>query len=590
MTKSNLEENGYFLPNNLLINSVNAKLYFLKRNYLKTLIKTIHSSISYNSQSYFLSIFLMDIIFLKENLSNEYYSFFPSKIPSKDLKLNDYILLSLSCLIISYKFNGNSSILYPLNNIIKIIYYISGEKFSFTSRDLVRGEAFIIKLLKYKLNFYTVYHYLVFFFAHGIIFKKYLTKYKSIEKNIFEKIYSEARQLLDYIIDQNKFFELYNGKQNYILACQIIQWATEKVLNIKIKNNENIFKVIYNINITDSQQKKFMEIIDEKFKPKTLTKHKTNITKNYPNLNSSNIYNSPKMQMPNDMSVIVNSNISSDSLLGFKKTRNVIKIKNCETINNKIKELNIVNEMKINTNKNNNKEEKNKTTNENIKQKKSEPLDNTKSIKRGKRQDLDILQIQKDNHKSIDNSLSLIPTGENTSFFTYENQFDFRSPSNTSGIFLLSEELNPKENINKPKIFEKKSYIREKSKAISNSSFIYYRNTYNTTDSINNKKNINKNMENSKVHKAKGNEPRDSCSKNRRITTKFVKREMNKKINNGVNKPSTIIINNNMQINTFINNDKNNYVMNNKNDLLNLKSCESIDIQPQIINIVVNGK
>ena len=560
MTKSNLEENGYFLPNNLLINSVNAKLYFSKRNYLKTLIKTIHSSISYNSQSYFLSIFLMDIIFLKENLSNEYYSFFPLKIPSKDLKLNDYILLSLSCLIISYKFNGNSSILYPLNNIIKIIYYISGEKFSFTSRDLVRGEAFIIKLLKYKLNFYTVYHYLVFFFAHGIIFKKYLTKYKLIEKKIFEKIYSEARQLLDYIIDQNKFFELYNGKQNYILACQIIQWATEKVLNIKIKNNENIFKVIYNINI---------------------------MTKNYPNLNSSNIYNSPKMQMPNDMSVIVNSNISSDSLLGFKKT---IKIKNCETINNKIKELNIVNEMKINTNKNNNKEEKNKTTNENIKQKKSEPLDNTKSIKRGKRQDLDILQIQKDNHKSIDNSLSLIPTGENTSFFTYENQFDFRSPSNTSGIFLLSEELNPKENINKPKIFEKKSYISEKSKAISNSSFIYYRNTYNTTDSINNKKNINKNMENSKVHKAKGNEPRDSCSKNRRITTKFVKREMNKKINNGVNKPSTIIINNNMQINTFINNDKNKYVMNNKNDLLNLKSCESIDIQPQIINIVVNGK
>ena len=285
MTKSNLEENGYFLPNNLLINSVNAKLYFSKRNYLKTLIKTIHSSISYNSQSYFLSIFLMDIIFLKENLSNEYYSFFPSKIPSKDLKLNDYILLSLSCLIISYKFNGNSSILYPLNNIIKIIYYISGEKFSFTSRDLVRGEAFIIKLLKYKLNFYTVYHYLVFFFAHGIIFKKYLTKYKLIEKKIFEKIYSEA----SYIIDQNKFFELYNGKQNYILACQIIQWATEKVLNIKIKNNENIFKVIYNINIMNSQQKKFMEIIEEKFKPKTLTKHKTNITKNYPNLNSSNI-------------------------------------------------------------------------------------------------------------------------------------------------------------------------------------------------------------------------------------------------------------------------------------------------------------
>ena len=40
MTKSNLEENGYFLPNNIEINSEIGKLYFSRRKYLITLIKS----------------------------------------------------------------------------------------------------------------------------------------------------------------------------------------------------------------------------------------------------------------------------------------------------------------------------------------------------------------------------------------------------------------------------------------------------------------------------------------------------------------------------------------------------------------------
>ena len=48
-----------------------------------------------------------------------------------------------------------------------------------------------------------------------------------------------------------------------------------------------------------------------------------------------------------------------------------------------------------------------------------------------------------------------------------------------------------------------------------------------------------------------------------------------RKINSNSNS-NTIIINNNMQINTFINNDNNNY--------------KDVNFQPQIINIVLNGK
>ena len=51
----------------------------------------------------------------------------------------------------------------------------------------------------------------------------------------------------------------------------------------------------------------------------------------------------------------------------------------------------------------------------------------------------------------------------------------------------------------------------------------------------------------------------------------MIKRKVNSKSNS-----NTIIINNNMQINTFINNDNNNY--------------KDVNFQPQIINIVLNGK
>ena len=78
------------------------------------------------------------------------------------------------------------------------------------------------------------------------------------EKKILEKIYIQAREMIDFIIDKEEYFELYNGKYNYILVCQILIWASEKVLNIKIKDDEDVFKVIYNINITDEQKKKFL--------------------------------------------------------------------------------------------------------------------------------------------------------------------------------------------------------------------------------------------------------------------------------------------------------------------------------------------
>ena len=522
MTKSNLEENGYFLPNNIEINSEIGKLYFSRRKYLITLIKTIHSSISYNSQSYFLCIFLMDIIFLKENLFQEFFYFFPSKIPSNDIKLNNYILLSLGCLIISYKFNGNNSMLYPLNNIMKIIYYISGEKFGFSKKDLCIGEAFIIKLLKYKLNFYTVYHYLTFFFSHGIIFRKNLPKKNLIEKKLY--------------------FELLNGKFNYITACQIIKWASEKVLNIKIKNDENIFRVIYNINISESMQKKFYEIIEEKNKEKKIIKTKSS---NFNPKENQFIYNSPQSQyqIKKNSSIYINNNINSEPTNA-----------NLNQSNN-----NILSITSNNINEDNNEE--------NIKNKK-EPLDNLK--KRNKQ--LKIIPMKKSINRQNTQKL-FSKTGDNINFNFDNKNEDYKSPSNNNQKIKFNNELKieSKDIINKSKILKRISKEKKNPKDNSNSSYIFYQNTYNTMNSFTSNNKANTELVNSKVHKAQGDEPKDNCSKNRRIKSKMIKRKINSNSNS-----NTIIINNNMQINTFINNDNNNY--------------KDVNFQPQIINIVLNGK
>ena len=550
MTKSNLEENGYFLPNNIEINSEIGKLYFSRRKYLITLIKTIHSSISYNSQSYFLCIFLMDIIFLKENLFQEFFYFFPSKIPSNDIKLNNYILLSLGCLIISYKFNGNNSMLYPLNNIMKIIYYISGEKFGFSKKDLCIGEAFIIKLLKYKLNFYTVYHYLTFFFSHGIIFRKNLPKKNLIEKKFLEKIYTQARQLLDYIIEQNKYFELLNGKFNYITACQIIKWASEKVLNIKIKNDENIFRVIYNINISESMQKKFYEIIEEKNKEKKIIKTKSS---NFNFKENQFIYNSPQSQyqIKKNSSIYINNNINSESEYNYASPTNA----NLNQSNN-----NILSITSNNINEDNNEE--------NIKNKK-EPSDNLK--KRNKQ--LKIIPMKKSINRQNTQKLFL-KTGDNINFNFDNKNEDYKSPSNNNQKIKFNNELKieSKDIINKSKILKKISKEKKNLKDNSNSSYIFYQNTYNTMNSFTSNNKANTELVNSKVHKAQGDEPKDNCSKIRRIKSKMIKRKINSNSNS-----NTIIINNNMQINTFINNDNNN-------------NYKDVNFQPQIINIVLNGK
>ena len=601
MIKSNLSENNYYLPNKLSLSSEKAKLYFTRRKYLKKLIKTIHKKISVNSQSYFLSLFLMDIIFLKDNLEKVFYDHFPAKasfFQPNEIELNDYILLSLVCLIISYKFSGSSSILFSMNNLVKIIHYISEGNFCFTPRDLVIGEACVIKILKYKLNFYTVYHYLLFFFTHGIIFKKILKKNRGLggdpEKKILEKIYIQAREMIDFIIDKEEYFELYNGKYNYILVCQILKWASEKVLNIKIKDDEDVFKVIYNINITDEQKKKFLEIIEKKSK-KQVTKK--NIEKKNDILKRESSYNLPfgykekkKLSYNNLLKIDMNNNLDyniDNNLYRHNYAPSVINIKQQNKNNNGIKNsiqrystgIGANTNKKINLTVNNKKsvtitklDVLNNLKNEKV------PLDSQKNKKQKK---IKNFLLKKDVNNMNQKSFYI------SNIINNEMNFNNKKHTNDFALNFEENELKSEERIQKPRVINnyielKKNYINDNFISPSNkkNKIIHYPN-YNHENQFFNHENDNETLD---------QEPKDSKRKNK---IKEMKNNViiNKNFNDYKNQQNTIIINNNLNINTFINNNTN-Y---NKNDnvvseFLRLTSLnEKYRINPPVINITLSN-
>ena len=255
------------------LNIQRNKIYFSRRKELKYLMKSVNSHIDNNSQTFFLTLYYMDLIFTHKDLEKVFYSHFMmwnNYTSFNDIQMNNYALLSLACLIVASKFNENDPHVPTMSSYIRLLYEYSKKKYIFNLDSLYLAEVVVIKLLKYKLNYYTIYHYLIFFFTHGIVFKKTIENSKIIkkysERKILEKIYIQSREILDGIIDPQKYFHLYFGKNNYKIVVEIFLWTIEHIMNISIKDDENIFKLVFNININEKEHKEIYEIIDEIYK------------------------------------------------------------------------------------------------------------------------------------------------------------------------------------------------------------------------------------------------------------------------------------------------------------------------------------
>jgi hypothetical protein len=326
MIKANLDDS---LPDNNTQKTIDFtnernKLYFSRRKELKNLMKSINSHLDNNSQSYFLTLYYMDLIFTNPNLERVFFSHFSTWInytTYNDIQMNNYVLLSLACLVVASKFNENDPHIPTMSSFIRLLYEYSKKKYIYNLESLFLAELVVVKLLKYKLNYYTIYHHLIFFFTHGIVFKKTIEKSvlskKYSEMKILEKIYILSRELLDVIIDSDKNYDLFVGKNNYIVVVEIFLWSIEKILRIKIKDDENIFKLIFNINIPQAKHKEIYGIFE-----KLSNKKKGNSENNTVKLTSKNppMSNSKQIAELNNNQTAINTMRVPSSEINFKFT------------------------------------------------------------------------------------------------------------------------------------------------------------------------------------------------------------------------------------------------------------------------------
>ena len=261
------------------------KSYIIQRKSLISLIRKISNKMSFKSQTFFLAINYLDVIFSKNK--NIFYN---------------CNLLAVGCLIIASKFCENVP-LKPIFYNFVILYNneISDENKKITKDDLFKYEIIICKLLNYKLNYFTIYDFNFFFFGNGIIKKAQLKDnnydisrfYKEIKKaetndngsspikRLLIKIYERSRHYLDIIIENLiclKFNSLlisicimeksidYTLINYYNLNNNDASFDIEKIrLNNKLYF-QNIMKEYYNIDLEQLPKYQDLKIECENYK------------------------------------------------------------------------------------------------------------------------------------------------------------------------------------------------------------------------------------------------------------------------------------------------------------------------------------
>ena len=254
-------------------NNTKNTLYEDNRNSIILLIKKVNKALDNASQTFFLALYYMDLIFTNENFEKIFKYYYENN--ENDLKIeinkNDLVMISLCCLIIATKFNENDPNIPNIISFINLCSYYSYNKYIFKVEDLIKAEVIVIKFLEYKLNYFTLYHYFSFFFTHGFLFEKILEKdvIKNMKLNkneIMEKIYILSREIMDEFIEDFENIEFILGKDIYFTSIEILIWATQHILNISIlelsEDKKNIFELLYDINYEKNKEKN--EIIKNK--------------------------------------------------------------------------------------------------------------------------------------------------------------------------------------------------------------------------------------------------------------------------------------------------------------------------------------
>ena len=221
--------------------------YLALRTSLFSLIHKISNKMNFKSSTYFLSIYYLDLIFLKNKIPHIYN--------------DNYELLALTCLVLAAKHLENDPTVPHLKYFINAYNYILSQIMndfqsktfsnygSISFNDLFISEVLVCKLLNYKLNYFTIYDFNSFFFGHGILKIEQLEdipndEYSTIDekiyednekmnyinpemvKKILEKIYKKSRYYLDNIV-KNKISLKYDS---FLISIFIMYKSVEHVM------------------------------------------------------------------------------------------------------------------------------------------------------------------------------------------------------------------------------------------------------------------------------------------------------------------------------------------------------------------------
>ena len=230
----------------------NINKAFLKiRNDIINLVHKISKKMGFKSQTFFLSIYYLDIILLE----------------NKTLATTNFNLLGLSCLIVASKYCENDPMVPPLENFLNYYNKYNSSEKRIKLDELFEMEVKVLKYLNYKMNYVSIYDFNLFFFNFGIIKKQQIkdiinnnvnlnnnnknnkSDISSNEddndclydsnyiKRVLEKIYKKSRAYLELVILNDKICFKYNV---LLLSIYIMKKSIEDIIlkEYKLKNKD----------------------------------------------------------------------------------------------------------------------------------------------------------------------------------------------------------------------------------------------------------------------------------------------------------------------------------------------------------------
>ena len=346
-----------------------SKEYIRKRRDIINFNHKLTKKMGFKSQTFFLSIYYLDIIFME----------------NKHLQITNYFLFALSSFIIAAKYSENDPNVPPLQSFINLYNRYNIHRISM--KELLKTEVKILKYLNYNIHYVTVYDFNLFFFNHGIIKKQQIkdiinnntncninnrnTNNKSdlstneeldfifddsfYIKKILEKIYKKSRYYLDLIISNENICFKYDS---LLISICIMKKSVEDIIlkeyklkfkdyflnkrQIIKKNNMYFKEIMTNFYKVDFESdKKYNEIIKdndiinifqrhEKEKQKfDINNKKDKLKENYfskiPNININNKYIENNNFNTINTETIKNNN---NNYINNNKNKSVINVNN----------------------------------------------------------------------------------------------------------------------------------------------------------------------------------------------------------------------------------------------------------------------